>query len=71
MFQLKKKLNVCLSHNFQTRFHNADHIFYYPQKSVFSFHTCFCSLISVSKKRNIETMLTLPFLKIGKSSTTK
>ena len=29
--------------------------------SVFSFHFFFCSLISVSKKRNIETMLTLPY----------
>ena len=29
--------------------------------SVFSFHTFFCSLISVSKKRNIETILTLPY----------
>ena len=29
--------------------------------SVFSFHTFFCSLISVSKKRKIETMLTLLF----------
>ena len=29
--------------------------------SVFSFHNFICSLISVSKKRNIETMLTLPY----------
>ena len=28
---------------------------------VFSFHYFFCSLISVSKKWNMETMLTLPY----------
>ena len=34
---------------------------YYPQMYVFSFHIYFlCSLISVSKKWNIETMLTFP-----------
>ena len=66
-FCLKKKSSVslnekvCLSHNSQTSFHNADHLLYYPQMSVFSFHTFFYPLISVSKKRNIETMLTLPY----------
>ena len=29
--------------------------------SGFPFHTFCCSLVSVSKKRNIETMLTVPY----------
>ena len=48
-----------ISHNFQTWFHNADHLLYYPQMSLFSFD--FFSLISVSKKWNIETMLIFPY----------
>ena len=39
---------------------NADHLLYYPQMSIL-FSCFFCSVISVSKKRNIETMLTLPY----------
>ena len=60
---LFKKENRCFKHfeYFQTWFHNTDHLLYYPQMSVFSFHTFFCSLISVSKKWNIETMLTFPY----------
>ena len=34
----------CLSHNFQTWFHNADHLLYYPKMSAFSFHTFFVFL---------------------------
>ena len=38
-------------------------IYFYPKTSVFSFHTFVCCfLISVSKKGNIEKILTLPFL---------
>ena len=39
---------------------NADQLLYYPQMSIL-FSCFFCSVISVSKKRNIETMLTLPY----------
>ena len=46
----------------ETWFYNADHLLYYPQMTVFSFHIFFCSLVSVSKKLNIETMLSLPSL---------
>ena len=68
-FCLKKKSNVslnkkviCLSHNFQTWFYNADHLLYYLQMSVFSFHTFFVLLeISVSKKWNRETILTFSY----------
>ena len=48
----------CLSHNFQAWFYNAD---------VLSTDVCvpisyfFCSLISVSKKWNLETILTFPW----------
>ena len=45
-FCFKKKNNVplitkviCLSHNFQTWFHDAYHLLYYPQMFVFSFYT--------------------------------
>ena len=58
----KKKSNVSLNKKVIFVFHKADHLLYYPQMSVFSFHIYFvCSLISVSKKRNIETMLTFPY----------
>ena len=67
-FCLKKKSNVSLNKKVIFVFHtifNLDFITiiycYYPQMTVFSFHTFFCSLISVSKKRNIETILTLPY----------
>ena len=57
-FCLKKKSNVslnkkviCLSHNFQTWFYNADHLLYYPQMSVFSFHTFFVPLYQILRKR--------------------
>ena len=60
MFHLIKKL-FCLSHSFQTLFHNSDHLLYYPQMSMLSFRTFFCSLISVFEKWNIETMLTFPY----------
>ena len=43
-FCLKKKAMFCLSHDFQTRFNNADHLLYYPQMSVFSFHPFFVLL---------------------------
>ena len=46
---------------FQTWFLNGDHLLYYSQMSVFSFHIFFCSFISVFKKLNIETMLPLPY----------
>ena len=66
-FCLKKKSNVllnknyfCLSHNFQTWFHKADHLLY-CHRCLYSLFILFCSLISVSKKRNIEIMLTLPY----------
>ena len=35
---LHKKV-ICLSNLFQTWFYNSDHLLYYPQMSVFSFHT--------------------------------
>ena len=60
----RKKLSyVPVLHNFQTWFRNADHFLYYQQTSIFSFHFFFFgSLISVSKKRNIEeTILTVPY----------
>ena len=68
-FCLKKKNKVSLNrkviflilNNFQTCFHNADHILYYPQMSVFFFHTFLFYIILVSKKWNIETILTLPY----------
>ena len=57
-FCLKKKSNVslnkkviCLSHNFQTWFYNADHLLYYPQMSVFSFHTFFVLLYQFLRNR--------------------
>ena len=37
----KSCLYFCLSLNFQTWFHKADHLLYYPHMSVFSFHTFF------------------------------
>ena len=43
MFRLEKSF-FCLSNNFQTLFHNADHLLYYPQMSAFSFHTFFILL---------------------------
>ena len=50
-FCLKTKSNVslnkkviCLSDDFQTWFYNADNFLYYPQMSVFSFHTFFVLL---------------------------
>ena len=61
MLRLIKKLFFCLLHNFQNWFHNADHLLYYPQRSVFSFHSFLLSYISLSKKWNIETMLTFPY----------
>ena len=45
MFLFKKSC-FCLSHKFQTSFHNTDHLLYNPQMSVVPFHTFFCSLIS-------------------------
>ena len=54
------KTLFCLSQDFQTWFHNADHLLYYPQMSIL-FSYFFCSLISVSKKRSIETILALPY----------
>ena len=58
----KKKSNVSLNKKVIFVFHKADHLLYYPQMSVFSFHIYFLySLISVSKKQNIETMLTFPY----------
>ena len=66
-FCLKKESNVSLNKKVIFVFHtifNLDFITiiccYYPQMTVFSFHTFFCSLISVSKKLNIETILTPP-----------
>ena len=51
-----------LSHNFQAWFYNADHLLYYPQMSVFPFHTFFVLLYkSVTKKWNVETMLKFPY----------
>ena len=52
---------LCLIKNFQTGFHNAYHLLYYPQRSLFSFHSFLLSYISLSKKWNIETMLTFPY----------
>ena len=67
-FCLKKKSNDSLNKKVIFVFHtifNLDFITiiycYYPQMTVFSFHTFFCSLISVSKKLNIETILTPPY----------
>ena len=54
IFLLKKekqcftqKSYFCLSSNFQTWFHNADHLLYYRQLPVFSFHTFLFSYISL------------------------
>ena len=41
---LLNKKDVCLSHDFQTWFYKTDHLLYYPQMSVFSFHTAFVLL---------------------------
>ena len=68
IFAYKKNRNVSLNKKVIFVFHMILKLnfirqiiyFYYPQMSVFSFHT-FCSLISVSKKPNIERMLTLPY----------
>ena len=54
---LKYKSNVrfenviCLSHDFQTWFYNADHLLYYPQMPVFSFHTFFVLLYQFLRSR--------------------
>ena len=59
---LFKKEKQCLEHFecFQTWFHNAYHLLHYPQ-CLHSLFILFCSLISVSKKQNIEKVLTLPY----------
>ena len=41
---LNKKSYFCLSHDFQTWFFKADHLLYYLQMPVFSFHTFFVLL---------------------------
>ena len=43
MFGIIKKLFLSFT-QFQTWFHSADHLLYYPQLSVFSFHTIFVLL---------------------------
>ena len=55
---LNKNVIFYLSHNFQTWFHNADHLNIY--RCLCSHFILFCSLISVSKKWNIEPILTFP-----------
>ena len=55
---LNKNVIFYLSHNFQTWFHNADHLNIY--RCLCSHFILFCSIISVSKKWNIEPILTFP-----------
>ena len=58
-FCLKKKSNVLLNkkvififqHDFQTLFRNAEHLLYYPQMFVFSFHTFFVLLYQFLRNR--------------------
>ena len=61
-FFLKKKEKQCFEHfkYFQTWFHNADHLLYYPQMSALSFHTF--SVLSYQFLRNRTwKVLTLPY----------
>ena len=60
MFLLIKKLYFCLSHNFQTWFHNTEYLLHYPQ-CLCSHFILFFSLISASKKWNMETVLIFPY----------
>ena len=77
-FCLKKKSNVQLnkkvifvSHTIFKLDFITQIIYSIVRRCLYSLFIIFCSLISVSKKRNIETMLTLSIHTIGKSSTTK
>ena len=67
-FCLKKKSNVSLNKKVIFVFHTIFKLDFITQIIYCIIHRClyslfilFCSLISVSKKRNIEIMLTLPY----------
>ena len=64
------KSYFCLSHNFRTWFHNTDHLLYYPQLSVFSFHTIFI-LLYQPLRNGTQTMLTSPYSYNWQMLTTK
>ena len=59
MFLFKKEKQC--SRNFQTRFHNADHLLYCPQMSVFSFHAFLFSYISLEETEHRNNVLALPY----------
>ena len=47
----------CLSHNFQTWFHIAGHLLYYPHMSAFSFHTFLVlGIVNIQKMPNLIYM---------------
>ena len=67
-FCLKKESNVLLSNEVIFVFHMIFNLNFITEMIYCIIHICpyslfirFCSLISVSKKRNIETMLALPY----------
>ena len=72
-FSLKKKRTVplnksyfCLSNDFQNWLHDTDHILYYPQMSVFSFHTFLLSYISFQKTEHRNNVNQFLFIKLAK-----
>ena len=77
-FCSRKKSNVSLNKKVIFVFHTIFKLDFITQIIYCIIHRClyslfilFCSLISVSKKRNIETVLTPPIHTIGKNSATK
>ena len=65
MFRFIKKLFFSFTwFSFQTWFHDADYVLYYPQMYVFSFHIFLFSYITLLYqflRRDIERMLTFPY----------
>ena len=70
-FSLNKKSYFCLLHNFQTWFHNADYLQYYPQMSMFSFHTFLFSYVSLLKMEHRNNANLFLFIQLGKVNNNK
>ena len=65
-FALKKKLFLSFT-QFSNLFHNTDHLLYYPQMYVFSFHTFLFSYNSLQEMEHRNNVLSLfiQFIKVN------